>query len=201
MAFRSSSLASASKPLIDLLVPLRDARLATLVKITLGVAFLALLAQVRIQVGPVPITGQTLGVMLLGAGYGATLGLTTVLAYLLAGGFGLAVFSGGAAGWAVLSGPTGGYLLAMPIAVALIGSLAARGWDRKPLHLAFALLLATLVIYTLGVAWLARFAPDLSTTLAWGVWPFLPGDALKILLAAGALPLARRLLAQRSKRA
>jgi len=199
MSSRNSSavITNRSPLLIDALLPLRDARLATVIKVVAGVAFLALLAQVRIQVGPVPITGQTLGVLMLGAGYGATLGAGTVLAYLVTGGLGVAVFSGGAAGWAVLSGPTGGYLLAMPIAAALVGALARRGWDRRPVSTAVAMLLGTLVIYTLGVAWLSRFAPDFATTLAWGVWPFLPGDAVKILLAAGLLPSAWRALARR----
>ncbi len=168
MAYRASTatVSPSTDVLVDALFPARTSWLAAVLKIAVGVAFLALLAQVRIQIGPVPITGQTLGVLLIGAGYGATLGLATVIAYLLAGGMGLAMFSGGAAGWAVLSGPTGGYLLAMPIAAALVGALARRGWDRKPMTTAAAMALATTVIYLVGLAWLHRFAPDASTTLA-----------------------------------
>lgn len=179
-------------PLVDHLVPVRRQALRTVLQITLGVALLAALAQVRVQIGPVPITGQTLGVLLVGGAYGATLGGATAVAYLLAGGLGLAVFSGGAAGWAALAGPTAGYLLAFPFAAALVGAASDRGWTRGPLRSAAVMSLATALIYLLGLAWLGRFAPDLGTTLAWGLWPFLAGDAVKIALAAAALPGAWR---------
>lgn len=178
--------------LVQVLVPVRSPLLRAALQVAVGVAFLALLAQVRIQVGPVPITGQTLGVLLLGAAYGSTLGLATVGAYLVAGGLGAAVFTGGGAGWATLAGPTGGYLLGFPVAAVLVGALAARGWDREPLRAAGAMVAGNVVIYAMGLAWLARFAPDLPTTLAWGLWPFLAGDAVKVALAATLLPLAWR---------
>ncbi|MDZ7799904.1 MAG: biotin transporter BioY [Trueperaceae bacterium] len=183
--------------LVDRLVPVRSPALRIAVQVVIGVAFLAALAQVRVQVGPVPITGQTLGVLLLGAAYGATLGLGTTLAYLLAGAAGLAVFSGGGAGLSTLLGPTGGYLLGFPLAALLVGALAARGWDRWIGSAALAMVAGNVVIYTFGLAWLSRFAPDLPTTLAWGLWPFLAGDAVKIVAAAGMLPLAWRLLGRR----
>jgi len=185
-------------PLVDHLVPIRRQALRTTLQIALGVALLALLAQVRFQIGPVPITGQTLGVLLVGGAYGASLGVATVLAYLLAGGLGLAVFSGGAAGWAVLAGPTAGYLLAFPFAAALVGAAADRGWTRGPLRTAAVMTLGSAVVYLLGLAWLDRFAPDLATTLAWGLWPFLAGDALKVALAAAALPVAWRWAGRRA---
>jgi len=127
------------------------------------------------------------------------MGLATVALYLLGGGLGLAIFSGGEAGWATLAGPTGGYLLGFPLAAALVGWLAQRGWDARPLATAAAMALGNVVIYTLGLAWLARFAPDLPTTLAWGLWPFLAGDAVKIAAAAALLPVAWRLLGGRSR--
>lgn len=183
--------------LVDRLVPVRSPALRIAVQVVIGVAFLAALAQVRVQAGPVPITGQTLGVLLLGAAYGATLGLGTTLAYLLAGAAGLAVFSGGGAGVSTLLGPTGGYLLGFPVAALLVGALAARGWDRRVGSAALAMVAGNVVIYAFGLAWLSRFAPDLSTTLAWGLWPFLAGDAVKIVAAGGMLPLAWRLLGRR----
>lgn len=183
--------------LAQVLVPVRSPVLRTAVQVVIGIAFLALLAQVRLQVGPVPITGQTLGVLLLGAAFGSTMGVATVGGYLLAGGLGLAVFTDAGAGWSTLSGPTGGYLLGFPLAAGLVGALAARGWDRTPLRTAGAMVAGNLVIYALGLAWLARFAPDLPTTLAWGLWPFLAGDVLKVLLAAALLPLAWRLSGRR----
>ena len=179
--------------LSQVLVPIRNPTLQVALQVAIGIAFLALLAQVRFQVGPVPITGQTLGVLLLGAAYGSTLGVATVTGYLLAGGLGLAVFTGGEAGWATLAGPTGGYLLGFPFAAALVGALAARGWDREPLWAAGAMVAGNLVIYAFGLAWLSRLAPDLPTTLAWGLWPFLAGDLVKVVAAAALLPTAWRL--------
>lgn len=181
-------------PLVRHLVPVRHPVLRVALQVTLGVAFLALLAQLRVQVGPVPVTGQTLGVLLLGAAYGATLGVATTGAYLLLGGLGLAVFTGGGAGAAALAGPTGGYLLAFPVAAAVVGALAARGWDRRlPTSLA-AMAAGNVVIYAGGLAWLSTFAPDVRTTLAWGLWPFLAGDLAKVAVAAALLPTAWRLL-------
>lgn len=185
------------RPLAHRLVPLRHPVLRTAVQIVAGVAFLALLAQVRVQVGPVPITGQTFGVLLLGAAYGVGLGAATMGAYLLAGGLGLAVFTDWGAGWATFAGPTGGYLIGFLVAAALVGWLAQRGWDRRPASAALAMLIGNLVIYAFGLAWLATLAPDLGTTLQWGLWPFLPGDAIKVLAAAAVLPAAWRLLGRR----
>jgi biotin transport system substrate-specific component len=188
-----------SVPLVDHLVPIRRQALRTALQIVLGVVALALLAQVRVQIGPVPITGQTLGVLLIGGAYGATLGVATTLAYLLVGGLGLAVFSGGEAGWAVLAGPTAGYLLAFPFAAALVGAAADRGLTRGPLRTALVMIAGSASIYLVGLAWLDRFAPDLATTLAWGLWPFLAGDALKVALAAAALPGAWRWAGRRDR--
>ena len=92
-----------ARPLIDTLVPVRSAALRVPLQIALGVVVMALLTRLEFTIGPVPITGQTLGVLLLGAAYGGSLGGLTLLAYLLVGGFGLSVFSGGA-GWAQFSG-------------------------------------------------------------------------------------------------
>lgn len=193
----SRFLVPSAVPLVRHLVPVRRSALRSSVHVVVGIAVLALLAQLRIQIGPVPITGQTLGVLLIGASYGAGLGAVTVTGYLLAGGLGLAVFSGGAAGWAALAAPSGGYLLAFPFAAALVGALASRGWDRRPGSAALAMALGNLVIYAIGLAWLGRFAPDASTTLAWGLWPFLPGDVIKIVLAASLLPTLWRFVGRR----
>lgn len=200
MAHVGPSTPPAHAVLVERLAPARDARAATLLKVAFGVAVLAALAQVRLQIGPVPITGSTLGVLAIGAGYGARLGATTMLAYLAVGALGVGVFAGGAAGLAALSGPTAGYLLAYPFAAALVGALARRGWDRRVGPTVAAMVAANLVIYALGLAWLARFAPDLGTTLAWGLWPFLAGDAVKIALAAAVLPAAWRRLARGPRR-
>lgn len=185
------------RPLAHRLVPLTHPWARTAVQLVLGVAFLAALAQVRVQVGPVPITGQTLGVLLLGGAFGTRLSAATVGAYLLAGGLGLAVFTGFESGWAYFAGATGGYLVGFLLAAPLVGWLAERGWDRRPLSTAGAMVLGNLVIYAFGVGWLLQLAPDPGTALQWGLWPFLPGDVLKVALAAGLLPGAWRLLGRR----
>ncbi|HEX7023047.1 MAG TPA: biotin transporter BioY [Trueperaceae bacterium] len=190
------------QPMINRLVPLRASAFRVPLQIAAGIALMALLAQIRIQVGPVPITGQTLGVLLVGAAYGLRLGGVTLALYLLAGGLGLPVFTDAGAGWAYFAGPTAGYLLGFPLAAMLVGYLSQRGWDRRPASTALAMLLGNLVIYLLGLSWLARFAPASEPVLAWtlaaGLAPFLAGDALKLLLAAGLLPGAWRLLGRRA---
>ncbi len=187
-----------SQPLINRLVPVRNDALRVSVQIAAGVVLMALLSQLRLQIGPVPMTGQTLGVLLIGAAYGFGLGGLTMLAYLLVGGLGLGVFSGGAAGWAVFTGATAGYLLGFPVAAAVVGFLAQRGFDRRVNTTALAMLIGNLIIYLPGLLWLNRFAPDWPTTLQWGLVPFIPGDVLKLLLAALLLPTAWRLLGRRS---
>jgi biotin transport system substrate-specific component len=184
-------------PLIDRLIPVSSALVRVPLQLALGVAFVALLAQLRIDVGPVPITGQTLGVLLIAAAYGFGLGTLTMVSYLIVGGLGLGVFTGGASGWAYLAGTTGGYLVGFVLAAALVGYLAQRGWDRRPASAALAMLFGNLVIYACGLAWLAQYAPDFATTLAWGLIPFIPGDLVKLALAAALLPTAWRLLGQR----
>src|SRR5690606_7512035 len=118
------------------------------------VLLLALLSQVRVPVGPVPVTGQTLGVLLVGAGFGAPLGLATVGAYLLLGALGLPVFAGAAAGVAYALGPTGGYLVGFVMAAALLGRLSRRGWDRRLRSSVAAMLLANALVYVPGLLWL-----------------------------------------------
>ena len=184
-------------PLIRRLVRIENRTLRTAVPIAFGIVFLALLAQVRIEIGLVPITGQTLGVLLLGAAYGAGLGAATLAAYLLVGGLGLPVFTGFGAGFATFSGTTGGYLVGFVLAAGLVGWLAQRGWDRTPAGTAVAMVLGNVVIYVFGVAWLSTIAPDVGTAIAWGVTPFLLGDAVKVAVAVVLLPLAWRLLGER----
>ena len=154
----------------------------------------ALAARIAIPVpwSPVPITGQTVAVLLSGAVLGARRGFAAQLLYLAEGAAGLPVFAGGAAGAAVLLGPTGGYLLAFPFAAALTGALAAQGWDRRFVTTAAAMLLGSAVIFALGLALLSRFIPS-GRLLAAGLLPFLPGDLIKATLAAIAFPAAWRL--------
>lgn len=165
------------------------------VLVALGVTLVALSAQVVIHLPwtPVPITGQTFGVLLIGGAYGATRGFATMVAYLVVGGLGVGVFAGNSSGWDVLrlSSATGGYLVGMLVAATVVGWLADRGWDRHAVRSLPAMVLGNIVIYAFGFLWLQHaLGTTVSQTWHLGVQPFLWGDALKILLAAGLLPLA-----------
>lgn len=164
--------------------------------------FTALCAQIVLVLPwtPVPITGQTLGALLAGAVLGSRRGVLSMGLYLLVGGLGLPFFAGGAAGWARFAGPTAGYLLALPLAALLVGWLAQRGWDRRVPTALAAMLLGNLLIYAIGLPWLNIYKGTLfmGDTVWAGVYPFLPGDALKIVLAGLALPGAWALLGRRS---
>ena len=131
--------------------------------------------------------------LLVGGAYGATRGFSTMLAYLVIGGLGVGVFADQGSGWDVLrlSSATGGYLVGMLVAAGVVGWLADRGWDRNAARSFPAMLLGSVIIYAFGATWLAH-ALDLTASQAWhlGVKPFLWGDGIKILLAAGLLPLA-----------
>jgi biotin transport system substrate-specific component len=159
----------------------------------------ALAAQLAIPVpwSPVPITGQTFAVLLTGAVLGARRAFLAQALYLVEGIAGLPVFAGGAAGLGVLLGPTAGYVLAFPLAAALTGTLAERGWDRRFITMAAAMLLGSVVIFALGLTGLARFVPA-DHLLAAGLWPFVPGDIVKTSLAALAFPMAWRWLGRGS---
>ena len=166
---------------------------ADVVLVGLGVTLIALSAQVVFYLPwtPVPITGQTFGVLLIGGAYGATRGFATLATYLVVGGLGVGVFAAHSSGWDVLrlSSATGGYLVGMLVAATLVGWLADRGWDRSAVRSLPAMVLGNVVIYAFGATWLAH-ALNLSASQAWhlGIQPFLWGDAVKILLAAGLLP-------------
>ena len=159
-------------------------------KVLVGSFFIALCAQIAIPLPftPVPITGQTLGVLLTAALLGSRLGALTIVAYLAEGAAGLPVFApGGAIGIARFYGPTAGYLIGWLPAAFLVGWLAERGWDRKFWTTALAMVLGNLIIYVGGIAGLARYF-QAEERLMKGMIPFLIGDAIKIILAAAALP-------------
>lgn len=162
-----------------------------------GSVFLALTARISLTLpfSPVPITGQTLGVMLVGALYGPRRGALTVLAYLLEGLAGAPVFSAGRAGIGVLLGPTGGYIAGFIPAAVVAGALAGA---RRPVWLRLAgMILAALTVYLVGVPRLAIVtgAPP-AVAVGQGLLPFLLGDILKAGLAAGVTPAGTALLAR-----
>ncbi len=164
-----------------------------------GVSFIAAMAQISIPVpgSPVPVTGQTLAVLLVGTTYGARLGLATFATYLLAGIAGAPIFAPSATsanhGIERLTGATGGYLFGMLVASLLLGYLADRKADQKFVTSFPALLLGDAVIFTFGLAWL-HSSLDLSwsATIAAGFTPFILGEALKIAIVATSLPLVWR---------
>ncbi|AEV16155.1 MAG: biotin transporter BioY [Thermus sp.] len=171
-----------------------------------GSLLVALTAQVALPLPftPVPITLQTLGVLLVGAALGSRLGFLALTAYLLEGAMGLPVFAGGTGGLAKILGPTGGFLLAFPLAAGLVGLLVERlGLDRKPLGTLLAMLLGNALLYLLGLPWLAAWLAGVGkfagtgALLAMGLFPFLPGDLVKAVLAALLLPSAWRFLGRR----
>lgn len=174
-----------------------------------GSLLIAGLAQVAVPLPftPVPITGQTLGVLLVGAAYGPGLGAASIGLYLLWGVLGAPVFAPNAdgghdTGLAVLGAAsyTGGYLWGFVLAGGLVGWLATRGWDRSFRSSIGAMLLGEVVIVTIGVAWLflafrsALGEATLEGTLEAGLYPFVIGDMLKILAAAALLPGAWKLM-------
>jgi biotin transport system substrate-specific component len=167
----------------------------------IGVALLWLSAKIQIPLWPVPLTMQTFVVLTIGLAYGTRLGTATVAVYLVAGAVGLPMFAGGwteGGGIQHLYGTTGGYLVGFVVAAALCGRLAARGWDRSPLFAAASMLAGNLVIYALGVSWLA-IQIGVEGAIAYGLLPFLLGDALKIALGAATLPIAWKLIGRRSR--
>jgi biotin transport system substrate-specific component len=153
----------------------------------------ALAAQLAFPVpwSPVPITGQTFAVLLSGAVLGARRAFVAQALYLIEGVAGLPVFAGGAAGVGALIGPTAGYLSAFPLAAALVGALAERGWDRRFATMVAAMLLGSGVILVVGLAALSRFVPREHLPAA-GLWPFVPGELIKSALAALVFPRAWR---------
>lgn len=139
------------------------------------------------------MTMQTFAVLVIGAAYGARLGGATVLGYLALGALGADVFTGEASGGiAYMLGSTGGYLVGFLLAAVALGALARRGWDRSVGWTALALLIGNAIIYVPGLLWLGALHGFDQPILAWGLWPFLLGDALKLALAATVLPLAWR---------
>jgi biotin transport system substrate-specific component len=164
-----------------------------------GAGFVALAAQLEIHLGftPVPITGQTFAVLLVGAGLGAVRGTASLALYLLAGMIGAPVYSGGEGGWEWVQGATGGYLVGFVVAAAVTGFLAERRWDRRFSSAVAAMLTGSVVIYAFGLPWLAaKLDTGFEGTLEAGLYPFVFGDLLKLYLAGALLPGVWRLVAR-----
>lgn len=160
-----------------------------------GVVAVALCAQIVIPWHPVPLTGQTFAVLLVGGLYGLWRAVITLSAYAGVGLLGMPVFADGGGGSSYLEGPTFGYILGFIIAAGLVGFVAERGYDRHVVPMLGALLLGTVAIYALGATWLAGWTPEgAEQAFGWsaayehGVQPFLLGDLVKMAAVAGLLP-------------
>jgi biotin transport system substrate-specific component len=181
-----------------------------LVLVALGIAALAVAAKISVPMwpSPVPITLGTFAVLTIGAAYGPRLGLATILGYLAIGALGFDVFAGSSVeknGLAYMLGGTGGYLVGYVLATLALGLAARRGWDRSVGGMALAMLVGNLLVYVPGALWLhhlvagglfdpAKFGSAWEQTLAWGVTPYLVGDAIKLALAALVVPGLWRLV-------
>ena len=157
--------------------------------VTGGALLVALCSRIEVPLRPVPITAQTFGVLLVGALIGSGRGVLSMFTYLTLGASSIPVFAMGAGSSAISGGPTAGYLAGFVVAAGVVGRLCERGWDRRTSTTLLAMTLGMLPIYALGVLWLARFV-GWTHVVSVGILPFLVGDALKIALAALALPQA-----------
>ncbi|KAB0680106.1 biotin transporter BioY [Aureimonas leprariae] len=192
---------AASLPIIERVWPVADARtriVRNVALVAVGTLLLTVAAKTQVPFWPVPMTLQTMAVVLLGASLGSRLGFATVLAYLAEGAAGLPVFAGTperGIGLAYMLGPTGGYLLGFLLAATLVGWLVERGFARSLPTVALSVLLGHATIHVFGLAWLGSLV-GFDKAVAGGLLPFLPADLLKAALSTAiilaARPLARR---------
>ncbi|MDP6308394.1 MAG: biotin transporter BioY [SAR324 cluster bacterium] len=171
-----------------------DSKIHRAVRYTLltlaGSALITLCTQISLPLFPVPMTLQTFAVFLIGLTYGWRLGGITVALYLLEGALGLPVFSGGKGGMIVFMGPTAGYLVGFLLAATACGWFAERGFDRSYFKLLVALLVGNVLLYAPGLLWLGTLIGWDKPVLEYGLYPFIGGDLLKIVMAVLLLPTA-----------
>jgi biotin transport system substrate-specific component len=164
--------------------------------VVLGAALTAGLAQISIPLVPVPITGQTLAVLLVGATLGAVRGGLSLLVYAAAGVIGLPVFApeddgSHVTGWVAIAGSSGGYIVGFVFAAAFVGWLSQREWDRRFFKAVATFVGGSLIVFAFGLPWLAfTLGIGLELTLQYGLYPFILGGIIKAVIAAGLLPLA-----------
>jgi biotin transport system substrate-specific component len=189
--------------LADFLVPVRisdrlSPRVRHVTLIALGALFIYLTAQIYIAREPVPLTGQTFGVLTVGAALGFRRGFAAVALYVLLGVVGLPFFAEGKGGLAVILSGRGGYLIGFAIAGAVVGRLAELGWDRHIAGSLGAMLIGEVIIYAIGLPWLMVAGGfTVQETLMYGLTPFLAWDAAKLAVAASLFPLGWWLVERR----
>ncbi|MAT19040.1 MAG: biotin transporter BioY [Leifsonia sp.] len=166
------------------------------VLVAAGAALTAILAQVSIPMFPVPITGQTLAVLLVGATLGAVRGASSLALYAVLGLVGLPVYAPQAdgshlTGFLALAAPSFGYIVGFVFAAAIVGSLSERTWDRKFFKALATFVGGSVVVFAFGLPWLAFvLGANLAQTLEWGLYPFIIGGLIKAAIAAALLPAA-----------
>ena len=181
-------------------------RAMDVVLIVAGAALTAVSAQIAVPLWPVPITGQTLAVLLVGVTLGAVRGGLSMVLYAILGIVGLPVFSESSSGWGVIAGPSGGYIIGFIFAAILTGWLAQREWDRKLLRAFVAFLAGSVVTFAFGLPWLATYLGavgvpnDLNSVLTAGLYPFILGGIVKSILGAGIITLAWVAVGRRDKK-
>jgi biotin transport system substrate-specific component len=193
-----STAADRGLTIADFLVPIRlgerlNARARDVAIVVAGALLIYLTSKIVIPVAgsPVPITGQTFGVLLVGGALGVRRGAIAVALYVLLGVVGLPFFAEGKGGFTVIWGATGGYLIGFILAGAVVGRLAELGWDRKIGGALGAMVVGSAMIYAVGLPWLKVVTGlTVEETIAQGLTPFLIGDAIKIILAAVLFPAA-----------
>ncbi|HQO10733.1 MAG TPA: biotin transporter BioY [Clostridiales bacterium] len=164
-----------------------------MLQVTSATFLIAFLSQIVIPFKPVPLTGQTLGILLAAGTLGRKKGMLSVLTYVLLGTIGMPFFAGGDFGPARLAGPTGGYLAGFIAAAYLVGFLSDRGYLSSFTKASLAMIAGNAVIYLFGVIWLSQFT-GWNNVLSAGIFPFIPGDIIKIIVAASVIPSARKFL-------
>lgn len=188
----STAIATPRSALADVVVP--RSTLSNLALVVSGTATTVLMAQLTIPLWPVPITGQTLAVLLVGSALGANRGALSMLLYWLLGMAGAPIYSDGGSGLTAAFGPSGGYIIGFIAAAYAVGKVAERGGDRKFLTAALSFLAGTGITFAFGMTWLAlSLDANLQQALEWGLYPFLLGGLIKSAIAAGIMPLAWKL--------
>jgi biotin transport system substrate-specific component len=156
-----------------------------IVLIAAGAALTAILAQAQVPLWPVPITGQTLAVLLVGSTLGALRGALSMVLYAVLGIVGLPVFADSESGWSIIAGPTGGYIIGFIFAAVFTGWIAQRAWDRRISKAILSFLGGTVVTFAFGLPWLAAvLSLSLEQTLQAGLYPFIIGGIIKAVIAA-----------------
>ncbi|MBW2980501.1 biotin transporter BioY [Candidatus Woesearchaeota archaeon] len=177
------------KSIYDILFKQRNILIDTFM-VMISVIFLAVTAQIRIPLWPVPITMQTFGVFLIAFFFGSRNGALSILAYILAGLVGFGVFASQKSGIAAITGPTGGYILGFIACVYVVGLMIERGYGRTKKSVFLCMVVGNVIIYTFGLIGLRLYLGNIGLwkILMAGLIPFLIGDAIKILAAVGLFP-------------